>query len=63
MAVVFMHARADEDLAGLNMRMRQRIELELPAGLLAKHPTLGPWLQKEEGAWNEVGIPFQAKVI
>jgi len=62
MAVVFMHARADEDLAGLNMRMRQRIELELPAALLEKHPTLGPWLQKEEGAWSEVGIPFQAKV-
>ncbi len=63
MAVVFMHARADEDLAGLNMRMRQRIELELPAALLEKHPTLGPWLQKEEGAWNEVGMPFQAKVV
>ncbi|WP_409267047.1 Ppx/GppA family phosphatase [Massilia sp. BHUDP2] len=63
MAVVFMHARADEDLAGLNMRMRQRIELELPAALLEKHPTLGPWLQKEEGAWNEVGIPFQARVV
>ena len=63
MAVVFMHARADEDLAGLGLRMRQRIELELPAGLLAKHPTLGPWLQKEEGAWNEVGIPFQVKVV
>lgn len=61
MAVVFMHARADEYLAGLNMRMRQRIELELPAALLEKHPTLGPWLQKEEGAWNEVGIPFQVR--
>ena len=63
MAVVFMHARADEDLAGLSMRMRQRIELELPAGLLEKHPTLGPWLQKEEGAWNEVGMPFQVRVL
>ncbi|KFC61390.1 Ppx/GppA phosphatase family protein [Massilia sp. LC238] len=61
MAVVFMHARADEDLAGLNMRMRQRIELELPAALLEKHPTLGPWLQKEEGAWSEVGMPFQVR--
>ncbi len=61
MAVVFMHARADEDLAGLKIRIRQRIELELPAGLLARHPTLGPWLQKEEGAWNDVGIPFLAR--
>lgn len=72
MAVVFMHARADEDLAGLALRMQTRlrtrldavrIELDLPAGLLAKHPTLGPWLQKEEGAWSEIGIPFQAKVV
>lgn len=63
MAVVFMHARADEDLAGLNLRMKGRIELELPAALLEKHPTLGPWLQKEEGAWNEIGMPFQARVI
>jgi exopolyphosphatase/guanosine-5'-triphosphate,3'-diphosphate pyrophosphatase len=71
MAVVFMHARADDDLAGLGLRMQTRlrtrldsarIELDLPAGLLAKHPTLGPWLQKEEGAWGEIGIPFQVRM-
>ncbi|BDT59566.1 exopolyphosphatase [Massilia varians] len=62
MAVVFMHARADGDLAGLGLRMKGRIELELPAGLLDKHPTLAPWLRKEEGAWNEVGVPFSAAV-
>jgi exopolyphosphatase/guanosine-5'-triphosphate,3'-diphosphate pyrophosphatase len=62
MAVVFMHARADEDMGGLRVRVKNRIELELPAALLAKHPTLEPWLRKEEGAWNEVGIPFQARI-
>ncbi|MGI4843472.1 MAG: Ppx/GppA phosphatase family protein [Janthinobacterium lividum] len=62
MAVVFMHARADEDLAGLGLRMKGRIELDLTAGLLGKHPTLEPWLRKEEGAWNEVGMPFSAAV-
>ena len=71
MAVVFMHARADDDLAGLNVRVVQRlktrldgarIELDLPAGLMAKHPTLAPWLQKEEEAWSEIGVPFQVKV-
>ncbi len=61
MGVVFMHARADEDLGGLRVRMKGRIELELPAGLLEKHPTLAPWLRKEEGAWNEIGMPFQIK--
>ncbi|VXB83873.1 Ppx/GppA phosphatase family protein [Massilia sp. 9I] len=63
LAVVFMHARADGDIGGLKARMKSRIELELPAALLDKHPTLGPWLEKEEGAWNEVGIPFQARVV
>lgn len=62
MAVVLMHARADEDLGGLKLRMKGRIELELPAALIDKHPTLRPWLQKEEGAWNEVGMPFQLRV-
>ena len=63
MAVMFMHARADEDLAGLKLRMKQRIELELPRGLMEKHPTLGPWLGKEEGAWSELGVPFQARIV
>jgi exopolyphosphatase/guanosine-5'-triphosphate,3'-diphosphate pyrophosphatase len=48
-------------MGGLRVRVKNRIELELPAALLAKHPTLEPWLRKEEGAWNEVGIPFQAR--
>jgi exopolyphosphatase/guanosine-5'-triphosphate,3'-diphosphate pyrophosphatase len=62
MAVVFMHARADEDLAGMKARMKAtRIELELPAQLLGKHPTLWPWLMKEEEAWSEIGIAFQAR--
>jgi len=71
MAVVFMHARADEDLRGLGLRMQTRvrtrlegarIDLDLPAALLGRHPTLAPWLQKEEGAWSEIGITFQARV-
>jgi len=62
MAVVFMHARADGDVEGLRVRMKAtRIELDLPRELLAKHPTLSPWLVKEEEAWSEIGIAFQAR--
>ncbi|MBQ5963882.1 Ppx/GppA phosphatase family protein [Massilia sp. ZL223] len=61
LAVVFMHARADEDLAGLRLRLKGRVEIELPPDLLAKHPTLAPWFEKEEGFWNEIGLPFQVR--
>ena len=61
LAVVFMHARADADLAGLRLRLKGKIEIELPPELLAKHPTLAPWFEKEEGYWDEVGLPFQVR--
>lgn len=61
LAVVLMHARADDDIAGLRLRMKSRIELDLPPGLMGKHPTLAPWLEKEAEAWGEVGMAFQLR--
>ncbi|OON62680.1 exopolyphosphatase [Massilia sp. KIM] len=61
LAVVFMHARADDDLAGLKLRLKGRVEIELPPELLTRHPTLAPWFEKEEGCWNEIGLPFQLR--
>ena len=61
LAVVLMHARADNDLDGLRLRMKGRIEIDLPRELLAKHPTLAPWFEKEEGFWGDVGIGFQVR--
>jgi len=61
LAIVLMHARADDDIAGLRLRMRSRVDLDLPAELMRKHPTLAPWLEKEVQAWSEVGVPFQVR--
>jgi len=61
LAVMFMHARADNDLSGLRLRMKGRIEIDLPRELLAKHPTLAPLFEKEEGFWNEIGVAFQVR--
>ena len=61
MAVVLMHARADDDITGLRLRMKSRIDVDLPPDLMRKHPTLAPWLEKEMQAWNEVGVPFQVR--
>jgi exopolyphosphatase/guanosine-5'-triphosphate,3'-diphosphate pyrophosphatase len=63
LAIVLMHARADDDIAGLRLRMRSRIDLDLPAELMRKHPTLAPWLEKEVQAWGEVGVPFQVRQV
>jgi len=61
LAVVLMHARADNDVGGLRLRMKGRIEIDAPRELLVRHPTLAPWFEKEECAWNEVGVGFQVR--
>lgn len=61
LAVVLMHARADNDAGGLRLRMKGKIEIDAPRELLVKHPTLAPWFEKEECAWNEVGVGFQVR--
>jgi exopolyphosphatase/guanosine-5'-triphosphate,3'-diphosphate pyrophosphatase len=58
LAVMFMHSRIEIDLTRLRVRMKGRIELETKEHWLAQHPSVGYWLQKEAGAWNEIGIAF-----
>ena len=56
LGILFSHSRIDLSEQAVSLRMRQRIELELPSVLARKHPTLSHWLSKEEAAWAEVGI-------
>lgn len=56
LAVLFMHARLDGDTAGVRVRMKSRIEVDVPREDLEQHPTLRLWLEKEAGWWREVGI-------
>ena len=56
LGILFSHSRIDLSEQAVSLRMRQRIELELPSVLARKHPTLSHWLRKEEAAWAEVGI-------
>ena len=53
--ILLSHARIDLREQPVGLRMRQRIELDLPQSLMKKHPTLGHWLDKEKAAWAEVG--------
>jgi exopolyphosphatase/guanosine-5'-triphosphate,3'-diphosphate pyrophosphatase len=59
LAAVFMHARVDDSIDTLRLRMKGRIEIETPRGWLRQHPTVASWFEKEAAAWNEVGVAFQ----
>ncbi len=61
-AVLFMHSRMDVDFAALRLRLKSRIEFELPRRYLEQHPTLGVWLQKEQETWGTIGIEFILKL-
>ncbi|HZX29593.1 MAG TPA: Ppx/GppA phosphatase family protein, partial [Telluria sp.] len=56
LAIVLMHCRLDADPASLRLRMGGRIDLEIRRDLLAAHPTLAWWLEKEQECWDEIGI-------
>lgn len=63
LAIVLMHARigADDPELDVRLRMKQRIELELGRAVLAHHPTLSYWIDKEREWWDEVDVDFVVK--
>ena len=62
LAVIFMHARIAGSLQQVGLRIRNRIELEIPRDWLLEHPTLTFWLDKERDYWKEVGTDFQVRL-
>ena len=62
LAVIFMHARIEGSLQQVGLRIRNRIELEIPRDWLLEHPTLSFWLDKERDYWLEVGTDFQVRL-
>ena len=63
LGIIFMHARLDPAELPIKLRWRQKIDLELPKGLLSSHPTLAYWLGKEQANWEEVGYVFQVRPL
>ena len=61
LAVLFMHSRLDLDFSQIKLRMKNRIELEIPREWVAEHPTLSYWLEKEQENWDEVGVDFSIR--
>jgi len=61
LAVQFMHAKIHGDGDQLQVRMKNRIEMEVAPGWLQRHPTLKVWLDKERDWWNEIGVSLTVK--
>ena len=58
LAVLFMHSRIDIDFSLVKLRMKSRVELDIPREWVADHPTLSYWLEKEQEHWDDVGVDF-----
>jgi exopolyphosphatase / guanosine-5'-triphosphate,3'-diphosphate pyrophosphatase len=56
LGILFSHARIDLNEHAIRLKMRQKIDLDLPAQIARKHPTLIHWLVKEETAWSDLDI-------
>lgn len=61
LAVMFMHSRAAVDVRELRLKMKNRIELEVPADWMAQHPSASVWIVKEKAAWDEVNMHFTVR--
>jgi exopolyphosphatase/guanosine-5'-triphosphate,3'-diphosphate pyrophosphatase len=61
LAILLMHARIDAAEGQLKVKLKSRIELELPRQWMTQHPTVAFWIEKEQESWDEVGVDFSVK--
>lgn len=61
LAVIFMHSHSRSHVDAVRVRMRNKIELEVRADWLERHPTISYWLGKEREAWAEIGCDFSIR--
>lgn len=58
LATMLMHSKTDSDIAGLRVRLKNRVEVEARHSWIAQHPTAAYWMQKERESWDEIGMEF-----
>ncbi|MGZ8288644.1 MAG: Ppx/GppA phosphatase family protein [Telluria sp.] len=63
MAILLMHARIELDPGQLRLRMKSRIDIEAARDLLAAHPTIRFWIEKEQEWWDEVGVDLNLRTL
>lgn len=63
LATIFMHSKIDADIDNfLQLKMKNRIELEIKQNWLASHPTISYCLEKERNWWGEIDIAMTIKI-
>jgi exopolyphosphatase/guanosine-5'-triphosphate,3'-diphosphate pyrophosphatase len=62
LGVLFMHSRIEPDFRQIRLRLKGKIEFELPRVWIANHPTLLLWLEKEREAWVMAGFEFNLRL-
>ena len=62
LAAMMMHARLDEHIDGIRLRMKSRIEIAVSAELAKRHATVLFWLEKEQDSWSEVNVTLTVTV-
>jgi exopolyphosphatase/guanosine-5'-triphosphate,3'-diphosphate pyrophosphatase len=63
LATMFMHARLDEDIDDLKVRMKGRIDIEVRRDWVKRHPTVAYWLEKEHESWAEVDVALSVCAV
>jgi exopolyphosphatase/guanosine-5'-triphosphate,3'-diphosphate pyrophosphatase len=63
LAAMFMHARLDDDIDDLKVRMKGRIDIEVRRDWMKRHPTVAYWLEKEHESWAEVDVPLSVTAV
>ncbi|RJG08567.1 Ppx/GppA phosphatase family protein [Massilia cavernae] len=63
MAILLMHARIELNPGELRLRMKSRIDIEAARDLLAAHPTIRYWIEKEQEWWDEVGVDLNLRTL
>ncbi|RJG07922.1 Ppx/GppA family phosphatase [Noviherbaspirillum cavernae] len=61
LAVMFMHSRIPVDLSELQLKMKNKIEIDIRQDWISDHPTVSYWIGKERGFWDEVGVNFAVR--
>jgi exopolyphosphatase/guanosine-5'-triphosphate,3'-diphosphate pyrophosphatase len=63
LAAMFMHARLDDDVEDLKVRMKSRIDIEVRRDWMKRHPTVAYWLEKEHESWAEIDVPLSVTAV